>query len=171
MLWTRWRYMLWPTNPAPSRMLRKGPQVTINFVWDIFEERFFWWEVERTKLIWSLLCLYIEFVKISLFFWAISFSNLKSCSLFRVSTRTIQQYGSRGKDWCLWSSLAGNFVFPRSLPLQLRFGSLKMRTLYELGQDTGKSWQAYKRSSNLIDATEVRDYLQSACHVENFTEV
>ena len=44
-------------------------------------------------------------------------------------------------------------------------------TLYELGQDTGKSWQAYKRSSNLIDATEVRDYFQSACHVENFTEV
>ena len=47
----------------------------------------------------------------------------------------------------------------------------KMRTLYELGQDTGKSWQAYKRSSNLIDATEVRDFLQSAGHVEDFTEV
>ena len=44
----------------------------------------------------------------------------------------------------------------------------KMRTLYELGQDTGKSWQAYKRSSNLIDATEVRDFLQSVSYKSEY---
>ena len=31
-------------------MLGEGPQVTVDVVRDIFEGRFFWWEVERTKL-------------------------------------------------------------------------------------------------------------------------
>ena len=31
-------------------MLGEGTQVTVDVVHDIFEGRFFWWEVERTKL-------------------------------------------------------------------------------------------------------------------------
>ena len=31
-------------------MLGEGPHVTVDVVRDIFEGRFFWWEVERTEL-------------------------------------------------------------------------------------------------------------------------